>query len=97
MKQAQAEIDSHEFAEWLAFSEFEPFGAPFDDLRAGTIASAIYNVNRNTEKRPEPFGALEFMSWARSGEAPADEPIELDDDKAQSDLIRAAIFGVKPQ
>jgi hypothetical protein len=97
VKQAQAEIDSYEFAEWLAFAEMEPFGAPFDDLRAGTIASAIYNVNRDFKARPEPFGALDFMPWAQDGETPVDEPIELDDDKAQSDLIRAAIFGVRPE
>jgi len=37
------------------------------------------------------------MPWARERVAANDDPVELDDDKAQSDLIRAVIFGVTPQ
>ena len=39
----------------------EPFGEKIDDLRAGIISSVIANVNRDPEKKPEPFSPSDFM------------------------------------
>lgn len=60
----------------------------------GIVASTIANVNRDPKKRPEPFEPLDFISWAQGREAANEEPIELDDAKEQSDLIRAVMFGI---
>lgn len=82
----------------MAFAELEPFGSHYDDLRAGTVASAILNVHRNSKVRPQPFGPLDLMAWNeihRAGGAPA-EPIELESPKRQADLIRAVMFGIPP-
>jgi len=37
--------------EWLAYYQLEPFGEERDDLRAGSIAAAVYNVNMRSGAR----------------------------------------------
>jgi hypothetical protein len=60
--------------------------------------SVLANVNRNHEKRPEPYEAADFIHWRSTGkQVQDDEPVLLDDPVAQSNLIRAAIFGIGPQ
>ncbi|WP_087686810.1 DUF4035 domain-containing protein [Pandoraea sp. PE-S2R-1] len=95
--QAQREIDSAEFAEWMAFSRIEPLGGPIEDLRTGAVVSMLANINRDRAKRPEPFGLLDLLPWVEAAHAASNEPVLLDGSKAQSDLIRAAIFGVAPK
>lgn len=56
---AQAEIDSREFAEWIAFGELEPFGPERDDLRSAIVASTVANANRGRGQRA--FTPADFM------------------------------------
>jgi hypothetical protein len=68
------------------------------DQRHGVATSVLANVNRNHEKRPEPYEAADFIHWRDTGKrAEGGEPVLLDDPVAQSDLIRAAIFGMQPE
>lgn len=97
VRQAQREIDSAEFAEWMAYSRIEQFGSPVDDLRTGAVVSMLANINRDRKQQPEPYGLLTFLPWVESDERVQDEPVQLADAKAQSDLIRAAIFGIAPK
>jgi hypothetical protein len=66
----------------------------YDDLRAGTIASMLANINRDTKARREPFGPLDFMTWNELVRAEADdvEPVLLDDPDAQSELLLSMMF-----
>lgn len=81
-----------ELQDWKRYAELEPFGSHYDDLRAGSIAAAVYNVNRDREKHPDPIGALELFEWNDS-QRPSDEP-EILDPVAQSDAIRRLLgFG----
>ncbi|MDR6447485.1 hypothetical protein J2794_003601 [Paraburkholderia terricola] len=90
----QAEVSSAEFADWLAYHQIEPFGSQMDDLRAGAVAAAIYNVNRNTEKRPQPFGPSDVIPWLDGlSPKPEPEPVLLGDPVAQTAMLRASIFG----
>lgn len=80
----------------MAYYQLEPFGEVIADLRHGVAVSVLANVNRNAEARPEPYKAEDFISW-RDGPAPEDEEPEfIDDPVAQSNLIRAAVFGLPP-
>jgi hypothetical protein len=99
VRQAQLEISSAEFTEWLAFYELEPFGDQVADMRHGTAAALLANINRNSEMRPEPFKARDFINWGDQdeGEQGDVEPALLDDPVAQSNLIRAAMFGLPPR
>lgn len=94
VKRAQAEIDSEEFAHWLAFFRLEPWGSEIEDLRAGSVVSMLANVNRDLKRRPEPFGLLDFIPWADARHADNDSQAEilLDDPKQQAALIRAALY-----
>lgn len=55
--QAQEDIDSREFAGWLAYNEIDPFGEERADLRAGIIASVTANAfgKRGSSHRPRDF------------------------------------------
>lgn len=80
--------------EYMASYELDRRGSHYDDLRAGTIASTIANVNRNTKVRKDPFGPLDFMTWNELSHPEAEEatPILLSDPRAQSNLIRSMMF-----
>jgi hypothetical protein len=68
-------------------------------MRHGTAAALLANINRNTEARPEPYRAADFISWGDLSQTEADEeePTLLEDPVAQSNLIRAAMFGMPPR
>lgn len=70
VRRAQQEIDSREFAEWIAYEQIDPSGAERTDLNAGIIASTIANVWRGKgQKTLKPsdfmpdFGIREPKSW----------------------------------
>jgi hypothetical protein len=44
-------MDSLEFSEWMAYYGIEPFGQERDNLHAGIVAKAIYDVNQDPKKR----------------------------------------------
>jgi len=92
VRRCQQEVDSAEFAEWLAYGNIERFGPAMDDLRMGGIAAAIYNVNRDTKQRPEPFGPADLFGWMGARKA-ANEPVLLADASEQTALMKAKLFG----
>lgn len=55
-------VSSRELSEWQCYFELEgPVGEQRADWRAGMLASVIANVNRDPDKRPDPFIPAEFM------------------------------------
>ena len=98
VRQAQMQISSAEFTEWLAFYELEPFGDLVADQRHGVATALQANLNRDSKARPEPYKPEDFIHWGKAGQAEEEvEPELLDDDAAQSDLIRASVFGLPPR
>jgi hypothetical protein len=91
------EISSAEFTEWRAFYRLEPFGDLVADQRHGVASALLANINRHPDSRPEPYQAQDFIHWGEETEQVEDaEPTLLDDPVAQSNLIRAAMFGIAP-
>lgn len=89
------EISSDEFTEWMAYYQLEPFGDLIADMRHGGSVAMLANVNRDSSARPEPYRADDFIYWRDTGRDD-DEPVLLDDAVAQSNLMRAAMFGRAP-
>lgn len=58
--QAQREIDSHEFVEWRAFNQLEPFGEEVMDTRFARLMALLANINRNPKKSPRAFKIEDF-------------------------------------
>jgi len=58
--------------------------------------SVLANVNRDSKARPEPYKPDDFIYWRNTGQPDESEPELLDDPVAQSNLIRAALFGKAP-
>jgi hypothetical protein len=46
-----AEMPSRVFAEWMAYFNLEPFGAPFQDAHFATMEAQLYNANRKKGQR----------------------------------------------
>jgi len=58
VKQAQACIDSQEFAEWVAYHSIEPFSVDKCEYQLAVIASILANVHRKKgarEYKPKDF------------------------------------------
>ncbi len=82
----------------MAFYQLEPFGDLVADLRHGVAVSTLANLNRDPKSRPEPYGSDDFIHWRETGERVKDsEPEFIEDPVAQSNLIRAAMFGLPPK
>ena len=56
--EAQRKIDSHEFAEWLAYDRISPIGEERQDLNAGIISATIANAHAAKGRH---FKAADFM------------------------------------
>lgn len=81
----------------MAYFELEPFGDTIADLRHGTAAALLANINRDCKSRPEPYTAEDFIYWRRENQVEEAEPMLLADPIAQSNLLRAALFGLPPK
>jgi len=67
LEQAQREISSAEFAEWMVYYEMDPFGGCRSDYQAGVVASTVFNMLRGKGGRtvkPEDF----MPEWGESKE-----------------------------
>lgn len=97
MRQAQLEISSAEFTEWMAYYELEPFGDLVADHRHGVASALLANINRNSNTRPEPYLSSDFIHWGNvGGSSDEAEPVLLADPVAHGQLMRAALFGKRP-
>jgi len=73
----QDAMSSHEFSEWMAFSQLQPFGEWRDDFRMATLAAVIVNVMTRTKESDKVHTAQDFMP---------DFEKALDEAKAQEDI-----------
>lgn len=83
-------MSSAEFAEWLAYSELEPFGPLADAAAAAWFA----NVNRDPKKRPEAYAAAEVLQ-AFAFDPPT--PEQLRAAQINSTLARLLSLGAGPR
>lgn len=88
VSRAKREIDSIEFAYWMAYFNIEPFGERLADIRMGMIASTVANSQRDPACRA--FEPIDFMPWANT----PPQPIEFPDKEDQAAFVAMAVFGV---
>ena len=65
-----------EFAEWQIYYALEPFGIQMYDTIQAHSASLLANVNRSSEKRPEPYTIQDFLLFAPKLPAAAEPMVE---------------------
>ena len=58
------QLSSNQIAEWMAYSQLEPFGEKEAFWRAGMIASVIANAHKS--KKTRPFKPEDFMPKFRT-------------------------------
>lgn len=72
-----AEITPQQFLDWRAYSLIEPFADVRSDYHAAMIVKALWDINRDVKKHPQPFPLESFvLQWtaftpAGRGMAPA--------------------------
>lgn len=67
-------IPSQLLTEWMAYYSLEPFGQERDNMHAGLVASAVYNVNRDQKKQRKAFQPGDFMlEFDSAGEVKAEK------------------------
>lgn len=74
VSQAQACIDSAEFAEWIAFHKTEPFTINRVENMLGIVAAILSNSNRS--KGSKTYAPEDFIP--KYGEAPKDSAQNLE-------------------
>jgi hypothetical protein len=95
-----AGVTSEDITEMIAYSNLEPWGPLADEFRFGQICATVANVQRDSKSKPDPWTPRDFMpalERAMQGYERTTPATLLADPKAQSDLIRSAIFKVKPK
>jgi len=78
-------MSSRELTEWMAYYALEPFGEERGDMRAGIVASTLYNVHRGPKSKaasPEDF-------MPKFGQADAEGEDEDDEVREQDEAQRA--------
>ena len=85
VRQAQREISSSEFAEWIAREQLGGLHTRGETLLA-ELYTLIANVNRNTKRRPKPFTVADFFP-----PEPDDRPRTNDELMAMALLFQAKV------
>ncbi|MDR5881122.1 DUF4035 domain-containing protein [Caballeronia sp. LZ032] len=85
---AQREINSVEFADWMAFYNIEPFGERIADIRMGMLAATTANIHRDPKTKA--FEPADFMPWVKQPK----KEILFDDPKDQARFVALALFGI---
>ena len=78
-------MSARELTEWMAYYSLEPFGEERGDMRAGIVASTLFNINRG--KKAKPTTPYDFMP--KYGEP------EAEDDEDEDNEERAAVVSQK--
>ena len=90
-------MDSAEFTEWQAMNSIEPIGGAVVDRRHGDMMALLANAHFGSPDKH--YTADDFMLGnADLVKVDDEDDLEfIDDPIAQSNLIRAAIFGIVPK
>lgn len=75
-------MSSHEFTEWMAYYEIEPFGEQRADLRQALTTAAVHNTIQAQRKNPKWTKPQDFMPFEEKAE-PEVEPAAPDELKGK--------------
>ena len=78
-----------ELVGWREFYNLEPWGLEVQDALQANAVSVLANVNRDAERRPEPYKLKDFLIFA-TADKPKVEPTVDGKTAAQWKLIFAA-------
>ncbi len=61
-------MSSHEFSEWMAYSQIEPFGEERADFRQAMTTSAVHNSIQAQAKHPKWTKPGDFMPFSEAAQ-----------------------------
>ena len=76
------------FLEWQQYYSIEPCGEFRAELRHGQQMALAANINRNSEKRPDPFDAIDFMNYVDKPEV-----VEREMTTEELEAYATSVFG----
>lgn len=63
-----ARLSASQLADWRAYYELEPWGDTMLDRRLASLECSYININRDVEKRPDPYEIYDFAPYLRKPE-----------------------------
>ena len=94
----EAAVSTEDIVEQMAFEQLEPSGPLHLEFMLGQICATVANVNRDPDKKREPWVASDFAPALAAhihANRPANEAVFIDDPEAMSALIKSSVFGAK--
>lgn len=83
-----------EFHQWLAWDAIEPIGEHRSDIQNAMTAQIIANVNRDPNKKSEPFTVDDFMvPWAGK---PEPEPLTPEQELERWSILQQVQNAIPP-
>jgi hypothetical protein len=64
------DLSARQLNGWLNYNNIEPFGETRAEIRHGQQMALTANINRDSEKHPEPFKVIDFMNFIEREEEP---------------------------
>ena len=68
----------------MDYDQIEPFGEMRSELRNGILCALIANIKRDPDARPEPFRAVDYMSYV---DQPEEKPLSPEEIEQHLDRI----------
>ena len=61
---------------WREYYSIEPWGLDVQDALQANAVAVLANINRNTEKRPEPYRLKDFLLFAPKAKLQVEPTVE---------------------
>jgi hypothetical protein len=90
-------ITAEQFWGWMNYHALEPFGEKRQDYRIASVVQALYNINRDTKKHPEPFEIEGFLVKFGELEEPSTKPFRTQTLAQQKAAAMAIIAAFAPR
>lgn len=89
-------MSAREFVEWQVYASIVPIADRRDEINTARIVAAIYEVNRNSKKRHQPYTANDFVHdwWGAQHRGRLVDELDIEEQRAQLALF-ARVFGGK--
>ncbi len=94
-------MSAHELVSWQVFARVEPFGEERADWRTATLLAFHANLNRDEQKRPQPYEPGNFLHdldfeqrWEEAAEA-ADPELAKERAEARARAILAKVSAAR--
>ncbi len=94
VRELRSRVDFREFLEWEIYERVEPFQCDRVDYAGALLAAILANVNRDPEKRKQPYQVTDFLPpWQLDRDDGEPERMSAEETVAAVKALHAALGG----